>query len=356
MKKAILFFMVILLATTVISGQITVLFPNGGEELRSGQTYNIRWTAPGVPGQVKITLLLLGSPEGVIIGSTANTGIYNWKISTFTDGRLVLPYTHYRVLVESLVNPAIRDSSDNDFRVKSEGITVFEPNGGENWSIGSSQVVKWNPWGISGNIKISLEQYGRPAGVVLDAIANNGLYNWTISTFRDGRPIKPGSNYRVLVESVINPGVKDRSDSDFTISGLIAVIPRIREWRAIQKLPIRIPLPDPDPWMPFFLLDVESLKPMFTEPQKSFDVELWHGNQVLAFLGRFKGKQMVQWNRRGSNNELGKGRYLKIKLNRQQFQLVSRGGPGFTLKILDAQSGKALHTSPITLMAEKFSK
>ena len=51
----------------LISGSITVITPNGGEEWGPGSTQNIEWEAVGLGGAVSISLFKDGSPVGVIV-------------------------------------------------------------------------------------------------------------------------------------------------------------------------------------------------------------------------------------------------------------------------------------------------
>lgn len=105
-------------ASVRISGGITVVSPNGGENWARGATITIRWNYTGSPGSyVKKELLKSGVLNRVIISSTPvgsnGSGSYNWLInSTQTLG------TDYKVRITSTTNSAYTDSSNNNFFIR----------------------------------------------------------------------------------------------------------------------------------------------------------------------------------------------------------------------------------------------
>ncbi len=96
---------------------ITVVSPNGGESLRRGTSYTIKWTFTGNPGSsVKIELLKNGVPNSVIAGSaftgSAGSGSYSWRMS-----RAQTTGTDYQIRVTSTSNGAATDTSDGYFSI-----------------------------------------------------------------------------------------------------------------------------------------------------------------------------------------------------------------------------------------------
>src|SRR2546429_10033300 len=71
----------------------------------------------------------------VITASASNTGSYGWLIPDD-------PTTTARVRVSDVNDATVLDTSDATFRI--EGFfTVSAPNGGEVWSVGSTQTISW---------------------------------------------------------------------------------------------------------------------------------------------------------------------------------------------------------------------
>ncbi len=118
-------------------------------------------------------------------------------------------------------------------QIQQPSIRVVQPNGGENWSVGSTQNIIWDATLIS-NVKlqyttnngltwidiatvpaaqvkkVKLDGYSPkdPNGVIE---GNLGIYTWTV-------PNTPSTQCKVKVSDVSNPSIYDESDNVFTIS------------------------------------------------------------------------------------------------------------------------------------------
>ncbi len=121
---------------------ITVTSPNGGETWQRGTSHTVTWDYSGSPGSaVKIILLKGGIEVGTISSSTSigsgGHGSYTWPIywsgSTGSD---------YKVKIQSLSQPNVKDTSNNNFIITTgtiaSSITVTSPNGGETWQRGKT--------------------------------------------------------------------------------------------------------------------------------------------------------------------------------------------------------------------------
>jgi len=195
---------------------ISVISPNGGENLAAGITQTIRWSYTGNPGPyVKIELLKGGIVNQIIKSfvskGNSGSGSYNWKIPAN-----LAPGTDYRIRVTSTKNSTYTGTSDSDFTIAAPTITLVSPNGGEILTAGTTQKISWNYTGNPGaRVKIELLK----AGVVNRVIASvpkgsggSGSRNWTIPA-----NLAPGTDYRIRVTSTTNGAYTDTSDSDLTI-------------------------------------------------------------------------------------------------------------------------------------------
>jgi len=203
---------------------ITVTTPNGGESWQRGTLHTVTWSYTGSPGSlVKIVLLKAGTEVGTATYSTSiganGEGSYTWVISS---GRA--PDKDYQILVQSVSQPTIKDTSNSYFTITSgtpvpiPSITVTSPNGGEPWQRGTSHTVAWDYTGTPGSmVKIELLKGGTPVGTATSStsIGSNGKgsYTWTISSTRAA-----GSDYRIRATSVNQPTISDTSNGDFTIT------------------------------------------------------------------------------------------------------------------------------------------
>lgn len=194
-------------ANFAIAAKVTVVFPNGGENLTVGSIQNITWTAPSGITLVKIEYTTNGGSSWVSVAASApNNGVYAWEVPNTPAGVC-------RVKVSDYGNSAVTDMSDADFRIAST-VVVSSPNGGEQLRIGRIHFIAWTaPAGIS---KVGVD-YSTNGGTSWTAITsfggwvNRGLYAWNI-------PNTPSTQCRVRVSDVDNTPVFDVSDSNFTIT------------------------------------------------------------------------------------------------------------------------------------------
>ena len=113
-------------------------------------------------------------------------------------------------------NTSLKADSDSNFTIGSGGgepwITVTDPNGGEDWQVDSSHNITWDSSSGINNVRI---RYSTNSGsswtTIIESTTNDGSYSWTI-------PNTPSNNCRVRVLDANNSGVKDDSNTDFTIS------------------------------------------------------------------------------------------------------------------------------------------
>ncbi|MBL0062807.1 MAG: hypothetical protein IPP40_15315, partial [bacterium] len=86
-----------------------------------------------------------------LIASTPNDGSYAWTA--------VLPpaTSNARVCVRHLTQ-VDEDISNANFTIAVPSITVISPNGGENWTVGSQQTIRWTKSGNIGNVQVRIKR------------------------------------------------------------------------------------------------------------------------------------------------------------------------------------------------------
>lgn len=104
----------------------------------------------------------------------------------------------------------------SDFAVMSPltapSITVIQPNGGENWLVGSEQEIKWTSTDFTDPVRIEYSIDGNASHLdVVSSTENDGSYIWVV-------PNTPSTNCVVIVSDATDGQPFDISDAIFTIS------------------------------------------------------------------------------------------------------------------------------------------
>jgi hypothetical protein len=191
---------------TVVQPSLTLVAPSGGEELRVGSNYNIRWSSIGYGGRVHIELRRDdGSPWERLFTDTANDGTESWPVTG--------PDTTNAVIRVVSATPGLEGIGTTPFSIVTPAITVTAPNGGEQWFTGSLQTIRWNGVGFSGGVRVELTRNGGTTWETLFAqIDNDGSQDWAVSGAN-------ASNARVRITSLNQPSVTDESNGPFSITG-----------------------------------------------------------------------------------------------------------------------------------------
>jgi hypothetical protein len=102
-----------LVGSLLYAGWIKVLYPNGGEVLKTNSSISIKWQSKGLNGKVVIVLYKKGIKHAVISKQTDNSGMFPWKIPQH------LPEGNdYRIRIRALKDLAVNDFSDRNFTIK----------------------------------------------------------------------------------------------------------------------------------------------------------------------------------------------------------------------------------------------
>ena len=210
---------------------ITLTSPIGGESWKRGSTHTVTWDYTGSPGStVKIMLYKAGVYVGTITDSapigSSGKGSYTWPISTTGSTG-----SDFKVGIQSISQPTIKDLSNNNFTITPAGtttpsITLTSPNGGETWKRGTTHTVTWDYTGSPGStVKIMLYKAGAYVGTITDSApigsGGKGSYTWPISSTGS-----TGSDFKVGIQSISQPTIKDTSNNYFTVtSGRLHLLP-----------------------------------------------------------------------------------------------------------------------------------
>ena len=152
---------------------IELASPNGGEMWETGVAHAINWST-NVDGTVNISLLKAGSVISSIAKSAPNSGTYSWTIpSTTTEG------ADYKVTVTSNEYSTVGDTSAATFTIGKVIHTLISPNGGEIWSPGTTQTIKWSS-NDGSTVNITLLKDDVAVSTIATGAPNSGSYSWAI--------------------------------------------------------------------------------------------------------------------------------------------------------------------------------
>lgn len=149
--------------------------------------------------------------------SSTGANTYSWAIPAEQPDA-----EDYFLKVTSTLDESLFGVSENAFEIIRGSITVKSPNGGDNWTSGEDNLIRWSSYGFSGDVKIELLNNGEldpQTPVIVPSTANDGSFTWPIPEHQNN-----GSSYKVRISSVNVDTITDSSDGDFSISGTQLVI------------------------------------------------------------------------------------------------------------------------------------
>ncbi len=195
---------------------LTLIHPNGGELLSSGDTTTITWMTDPDVDRVKLELSTNNGESWQLIANNINdSGSYPWTIPNISSDNCL-------VRIQDAVDGDPQDQSNGVFTITNKAtITLISPNGGEHFTVGNSVNIQWSSFNFNEHVKIELSV---DDGSTWDAITvdaeNDGSYIWSV-------PDRPTTKGRIRVTGSPTYTIQDASDAAFTISGSNFVYNRI---------------------------------------------------------------------------------------------------------------------------------
>ncbi len=185
---------------------LTLESPNGGEHFTLGN-YFIHWNAQSVTGNLRIQLnrnypLSTWEDVGTV---NASLNLFNWHVTSPLT-------THARIRILSIETPSYGDTSNADFSIANNSLSLLHPLAGDTLINFSVDTIRWQFFGSTDNIRISIN-YNYPSGewVPLQTLPSSRTYYlWTLNG-----PVS--SNVRIRVLTDTSPSVGDTSNSNFSI-------------------------------------------------------------------------------------------------------------------------------------------
>jgi len=187
---------------------IKIVEPNGGEVYQSGSVKQIKWTSVNI-ARVKIEYTVNGGADWkTIVADTASNGVFAWTVPNENSAQA-------KVRVSKAGTGIPFGISENNFTINNQivkQLSIISPNGGENWSAGTSQQIKWSGTGVT-NVKI---EYTTDNGLnwltLVASTPSTGAYSW------DPIPNITSTQCLVKISDVIVGGPSTVSNATFSIN------------------------------------------------------------------------------------------------------------------------------------------
>ncbi len=188
--------------------------PNSSASWQAGSTHPVNWDGNYLAGALKLELVQ-GTNNTLIcvIRSSINAGAgtLNWAIPSTISAA-----TDYRIRATMLNNPSFISYSDSFIITNNPSLQLSSPDGAESWSMGTTRVISWDAYYVSGNVTLELCR-GAANNVVHtitnDCPASSESFNWSIPL-----TLSSANDYRIKISSNGNPTVYDYSNAVFAIS------------------------------------------------------------------------------------------------------------------------------------------
>ena len=164
---------------------VELLFPNGGEVIRSGSTYVIQWNAPLEAASFTLQYSINNGTTWKNIASGVEGSSYNWIVPApiYNKSTCLVKIIEYNI---SGV-PIDEDISDSTFTI--EVVRLTSPNGGETLVSGNVHTITWQ---TNGTI--------RPVANIELYYTNNSGCTWKVITTLEVNP----ESYIWTIPSVIS--------------------------------------------------------------------------------------------------------------------------------------------------------
>ncbi|MBN2102934.1 putative Ig domain-containing protein [bacterium] len=197
---------------------LEVTEPGSGDRWISFSEYNIEWDKQGWPSGSEVSLYYTTSYSTLensvwySISTVTNSGSYKWTVPF-----LAPESDECRILVaDAGDHPGyvyVYDVMDEDFTLSPPALTVTDPDGGENWEIGSGHPIQWSDTDLNNSDRVTIElsrDNGSSYSPLFSNIYNNHSKSWEVSG-------PPTSQALIKIKWEDHPEIFDISDNNFSI-------------------------------------------------------------------------------------------------------------------------------------------
>ncbi|MFC1739142.1 NosD domain-containing protein [Planctomycetota bacterium] len=182
---------------------LTLLNPNGGEQIIAGHHYIISWSSNYPAGDILIEYSTDNGQSYSVITTTEDTGSYEWLVPAVVSQQCLIK-------VSSVIDPFINDTSDDVFGIYELLLSFTSPNGGEAILKGTTFEITWSSGLPPGDVLIEYSANNGENWNDLALTEDTGSYLWQVTT--------PASNqYLLWISDANGTDANDITDSIFSV-------------------------------------------------------------------------------------------------------------------------------------------
>jgi hypothetical protein len=186
-----------------LPAQIHVFEPANNTLYGLGATETIRWDSRNVGGTVDIEISINGGVHWTVVkANTPNDKEESWVVGPAPTNQAIIRIKSHDV-------PSVVGQSTGTFAIAD--LDVTNPDGGENWEIGTTETILWANQYLPGYVDVELSRNGGNTWETLAIrTAASGSYDWVVT--------EPATiQARVRISSRTHSDIEDVSDGDFAI-------------------------------------------------------------------------------------------------------------------------------------------
>lgn len=197
--------------TQSLSPTLSLIQPNGGNNLVGGSNYTIQWNYTNMNVGDDLDIYFSsnnGSTWTYVTTTVVDAYSYSWSVPNINSSTCLI----------ALYCPvySIGDTSNSSFNITQQTLTIINPNGGENLTGNQSYNITWSYTGLGYWDNVTLS-YTTNGGATWNNIVttNAGItsYNWTVPNVTTNQAL-------VRIYKTSQTSINDTSNAFFNINGV----------------------------------------------------------------------------------------------------------------------------------------
>jgi hypothetical protein len=179
--------------------------PNNYQKVLPQNPVTLRWTGQGYYDLFQLQVFSDGTYTDAVIDTTLNSSFFT--IDNITN------HTIYFWRVRSILGSEMSSwSSIWSFEATDAFVTMTTPNGGEAWSMGSENVIRWET-NITDSVRLDLIYDQQFLRSIDTTFGYPSAYSWLIPT-----DLTADTSYKIIITSIADPSIVDTSNASFSIT------------------------------------------------------------------------------------------------------------------------------------------